>query len=183
MLEKEEDEICRINQSFASSIRNSEVDVFQQIDQEPEEAEAGVISFSCTSIPAIDLLEAIGAKKAKYKDEEINPTLDKIFYGEQHHLTIDKGIIVRVPVIIITIVALFRGSSTFKSLVGVTRCSTVDFVLFGLEVVVLLFFSIVNIILLKKNHRTRKGYGYKFVRGDIEWDEAHMVAFGILAFI
>lgn len=58
-----------------------------------------------------------------------------------------------------------------------------DFFLFFLEVLILFFFSVINILLLQKDYQTKKAYGYKFVRGDIHWNTETLTAFGLLAFV
>lgn len=86
-----------------------------------EEKKEGVVDFDDEDIPPLDLMEALGAEKADYTDDEINPTLEGIFYGEQNHITIDKGLLVAFPVLTITLITVFRGSKTLKSIIGVER--------------------------------------------------------------
>ncbi len=183
LLENDDEHHTGINASIASSGRDSIAQKINDVEEIRLTTKEGVVGVEDEDIPPLDLLEAIGCQKADYNEDEINPTLEKIFYGEQNHLTIDKGLLVAFPVLFLTLIALFRGSLTLKSLIGVERCNVVDFVLFGLEVVTMLIFAVICLVLLKKNHSTRRQCGYKFVRGDIEWGEGHMVAFALLAFI
>ncbi|CAI2364393.1 unnamed protein product [Moneuplotes crassus] len=129
----------------------------------------------------LDPLKTFGAQKAEYTSEEISPTLEKIFYGERHHFTIDKIILVGVPNLLVTIIRIFRGSSTFQNLIGLSKCSAVDWVFFCLELSTLVAFSFINIILLRKSYQEKKQSGYKFVKGDVEWNDRSVAAFGGLA--
>lgn len=165
-----------INDSFISVRSNDPVDDKGEIIRP-------VISYETIGLPDLDLVHLIGARKSLYSPEEINPVLEKIFYGEQNHFTLDKAILILVPFSSILIISLFRGSTEFKSVIGVERCNFMDFFLFGLEVLILLFFSFINILLLKKDYQTRRAYGYKFVRGDINWNNETILSFALLAFV
>eukprot|EP00343_Euplotes_focardii_P007789 CAMPEP_0205820510 /NCGR_PEP_ID=MMETSP0206-20130828/3155_1 /ASSEMBLY_ACC=CAM_ASM_000279 /TAXON_ID=36767 /ORGANISM="Euplotes focardii, Strain TN1" /LENGTH=429 /DNA_ID=CAMNT_0053115301 /DNA_START=346 /DNA_END=1635 /DNA_ORIENTATION=- len=165
-----------VNDSFVSVQSNHDEIIGGEVVR-PE------VTYEDKDIKDIDLVHLIGARKAIYAPEEINPVLEGIFFGDQNHFTIDKFILVLVPFSSIAIISLFRGSTSFKSVIGVTRCNFMDFFLFGLECLILLFFSVINIVLLKKDHQTRRAFGYKFVRGDIDWNNETITAFAVLGFV
>mmetsp|Transcript_18032 Transcript_18032/g.15958 ORF Transcript_18032/g.15958 Transcript_18032/m.15958 type:complete len:181 (+) Transcript_18032:1038-1580(+) len=48
---------------------------------------------------------------------------------------------------------------------------------------ILTFFSIVNIVLLRRDYKIRQMSGYKFVQGDIKWNRSNIFIFGLLAII
>ena len=167
---------AHVNDSFVSMKSNHEEIIGGEVVRP-------TVTYENDEIDDMDLVHLIGARKAIYAPEEINPVLEGAFYGEQNHFTIDKAILVLVPFGSIAIISLFRGSTAFKSIIGVTRCNFMDFFLFFLECLILLFFSTVNIVLLKKDHQMKKAFGYKFVRGDLEWNDETITAFAILAFV
>lgn len=185
LLDQEEDgHHTGINGSVAEpSERDSIAKTLEAVGGEKDKEKDGIIGPFNETIQPIDVLEALGAEIADYPENEINPTLEKIFYGEQNHFTIDKGLLVAFPVTVLTLIALFRGSLATGSIIGVVRCSAVDWVLFSLEAAIMFTFAVICLVLLKKNHTLKRQAGYKFVKGDIEWDEAHMIAFALLALV
>lgn len=94
-----------------------------------------------------------------------------------------KGILVLVPWSAILLISLLRGSAEFKQAIGAERCNFMDFFLVALTAIILCFFSTINIMLLKRDYRARKAYGYKFVRGDLPWNNETITAFGSLAIV
>mmetsp|Transcript_18032 Transcript_18032/g.15957 ORF Transcript_18032/g.15957 Transcript_18032/m.15957 type:complete len:199 (+) Transcript_18032:327-923(+) len=88
----------KINSGINASVDSStNLDKENEDEVEPiEESKSSdtIVKYSTKGIEPIDILDAIGAQKAEYLDEEINPTLEKIFAGESNHLTLDKIILV-----------------------------------------------------------------------------------------
>mmetsp|Transcript_13575 Transcript_13575/g.13506 ORF Transcript_13575/g.13506 Transcript_13575/m.13506 type:complete len:210 (+) Transcript_13575:468-1097(+) len=125
LLETNKENHTGINASIASSDRDSIALKMSHMEEirvdRKEERKEGVVDFDDEDIPPLDLMEALGAEKADYTDDEINPTLEGIFYGEQNHITIDKGLLVAFPVLTITLITVFRGSKSLKSIIGVER--------------------------------------------------------------
>lgn len=124
LIENDAENITGINASVTSSERDSitlKIINIKETEDDKVDKKEGVVNFDDDDIPPLDLMEALGAEKADYKQEEINPTLEKIFWGEQSHLTLDKGLLVAFPVLTITLITVFRGSKTLKSLISVER--------------------------------------------------------------
>lgn len=142
-----------------------------------------VITYENDEIADNDLVHLIGAKKAVYAPEEMNPIIEGMLAGERDHLTMDKGILVLVPWGAILMISLFRGSAEFKRAIGAERCNFMDFFLVALTAIVLIFFGTINIMLLKRDFRAKKAYGYKFVRGDLKWNNETITAFASLALV
>lgn len=166
-----------IRDSFVS--QKTEVEQLE-IDGSLQDA---VITYDSKEIQNGDLYHLIGATRAIYTEEELNPILRGILHGDRNHITLDKGILVLVPWVSIVLTGLLRGSSGLREHIGVESCNFMDFFLLVLTAMILIFFAVVGILLLMRDYTYRKKFGYKFVRGDLQWNNQTIVAFASLAFI
>jgi uncharacterized membrane protein YfcA len=84
--------------------------------------------------------------------------------------------------IILFVVAFLRGTGKKPSVIGVTKCDTVDHTLFILLIVSGLIVTIISVVILKKEYNYKVKVGYKFTPGDFECTTKNSFKLPLIAF-
>lgn len=115
-------------------------------------------------------------------NEEKQKKLEKVIAYESTNFQWDKiglnwGIIV-----VQTVVALLRGSGT-NSIAGISRCETVDWVLFGMLQLFCLIFLLAGIKVAKQDYINKVDCGYEFSPGDFQATSQNLMMLIAIAFV
>ena len=81
------------------------------------------------------------------------------------------------------LVSLFRGTKRSPSIVGITRCSAGDWIVFILFILAIIAVSIFSSVFLMLNHKRKVKHGYEFVKGDMKWTPVKIASLIGIAFI
>ena len=92
-----------------------------------------------------------------------------ILKRENTHFQIKKLLIIFTILVTLILVSLFRGSSKVESIIGIDKCSPLDFVFVGIFFFMCLLMCFITARILKKESDIKSKLGYEFVPSDPEW--------------
>lgn len=92
--------------------------------------------------------------------------LDEIIRSESTHCQWKNILMNFLMIIVLFLVNLFRGGKSKLSVIGVKRCTDVDWGLFGILLGSGTVLTIVSIIYLRRIYQNKVAKGYVFVKGD-----------------
>ena len=70
--------------------------------------------------------------------------------------------------VLTTITLLKGGNSPQDSLLGVVKCDSNDWIIFGVLQVVCVIFLLLGLYVIKKEYREKTEAGYQFIEGDLK---------------
>ena len=82
--------------------------------------------------------------------------------------------------VILIIVQLLRGSGLQPSLIGVSRCTTLDWSLYGLLILAGVSMTLYAICMQRKDYEYKKQIGYLFVPGDLKCTNKNAIILTLL---
>ena len=77
--------------------------------------------------------------------------------------------------VILFVLTLLRGQGNVPSLIGVIRCDPLDWVLFGLLILLSIAITVVVLVKLRREYTEKKAAGYIFVVGDFKCTNEHAI--------
>lgn len=98
----------------------------------------------------------------------ISEELQAVIEGESKNWQPKKmSIILALPAVLF-IVQLLRGSGKEPSIIGATRCTAIDWVLYAALITFALLMTLLSVCLQRKEYEYKKSINYEFVPGDFK---------------
>jgi len=85
-------------------------------------------------------------------------------------------------VAVLVILSLLKGSGK-DSMIGVKRCDSLDWTLFGLLQVLCIIWTVVGIVVVKREYHEKIDVGYEFIPGDLEATPKNLVVMIGMSFL
>lgn len=135
--------------------------------------------------PKVDSVHLKLAKKmlATEKEDDRVLALEKLILAESTNFQWLKIFLNFAMIIILFLIALFRGTRNKKSLVGVIRCTDIDFGLFGILLGLGFVLLFVSILVLRREHTDKVNKGYVFTKGDFVATPKTIVVLSIVSLV
>jgi len=84
--------------------------------------------------------------------------------------------------LVLLIISLIRGKGD-GTMVGIKRCSTADWVFFGILILIAVIITGVALIILRKEYAHKVLIGYTFLPGDLECNPRIVIKLVTMAFL
>ena len=126
--------------------------------------------------------EEKGSVSKQMEDDELDSPLNVILKREASHLKPSSLLLIPCLFGIVILLSLVRGNSNMDSIVGIKSCSPTYFSVLVLLVLLMAGGTAINIFLVKKEYKTKRDNGYKFVEGDLKWESNLIFKFVSAAF-
>ena len=105
----------------------------------------------------------IRLKDAMFEEEDLSEAVNEQLKKESTNFQWNKVIMNYIMLILLFTINLLRGDGKEPSIIGVTRCKQIDWVLFGTLIFSSTFLTITAIIILRKEYTYKKTIEYPFV--------------------
>ena len=81
------------------------------------------------------------------------------------------------------IISLLRTSSKGASLVGIKRCSPLDWFLVGVLMTICIATTLMAAVKVMKEENMKRKLGYPYHATEIKWDKAHIIELSLFSMI
>merc|ERR1719491_2581114 len=85
--------------------------------------------------------------------------------------------------LILFIIQLLRGSGKEPSIIGATRCTDTDWILFSILLAASITMTIIAVVVQRKEYEHKKKIGYEFVPGDFKCTARNVIKLPIFGAI
>jgi uncharacterized membrane protein YfcA len=149
------------------------------MEDKAKEVKAELISGDGPGPEAINT-EISSPELTTMKEDENQKALDKILKEESSHLVFRRMAIILTLFLSLLFMQLARGNKHYESIVGVKACSPTDWSILGLIFVVCIGSFLLVVRMIRKKHQAKTAIGYKFVDGDLKYNNSTIVKLSIL---
>ncbi|KAA6351296.1 MAG: hypothetical protein EZS28_051850, partial [Streblomastix strix] len=90
-------------------------------------------------------------------------------YKSERRLSIKKTIFCIIMWIVLLLVSLARGGKSGKSIIGIQKCSTGDWLIIALYLIFSVCMTCVGSFFTLKEQKKKDSLGYQYAEGDVRW--------------